>query len=1172
MLLRFAMLFWMLLCLGVPVFSNEFYVTPSHPPNPACPTDKPCQTLDEYAVYSDKYFGNESEVSLVFLNGVADYYLNTHDFTITEKVKFVMRTMYIFDTASICTTQQRGFLFNNVTSIRMTNILITCEEELENTTCFQVIGGETLVGLNIALNSRALLSGVRYISLKESLFEENPLKIEMITTAFIKQREPVPTAPSISITGCTLHSISIRVQHLLNCSILLEDNTVPIGITMSGIGVSVFLKGSYVNLNVYDCDISYYSDTGISIRLDSNSFLQAHLKNTNISHSPVGFEMSAFGSNFSLVFDNCLLSNNGNGAVHVVTDGRSLSTLHSNIIRTCSFQDRESQSISSVSFTGSTFTNNGGGLGLGTSTKGLIETIINNCTFLGNPGTAFKQTYGTLYLIGQNIFANNTGYQGGALSLINAQLCFVNNSTTLFNNNFASDVGGAMYIEPLDLPIEPAECFYQVPTVDDIQKLNIELIFLYNKAARGGDHIYGAAVHDTCIIDRPQNRTPTPSINASQQLFSFDQSSHLSRISSSPKRVCLCNLKGEPECASLKYIDHTTKDLYPGEELKLSVTVVGFEFGALSSVVLASAGSEDIVLGSHETSQLNKHPNCTEITYTAYPPLHNLDNLCPVIILNAEEEHYNTYYSSLAIQNDIDIYNASGYIPQTLLTAGVVISFSFLQCPIGFALIGTPYSCDCTQFFSDNKIVHCSIQNHSKEIYRVGSQWIGTFEHNTTKCTLITQHCPPNYCRQTRIPVDLDNPDVQCDNGRSGILCGTCMANFSRVLGSTVCQYCSNNYLALLFAFSFAGIALVLIIKILELTVAIGTVNGLVFYANIIWAHQNMIAPVDKSPSGIGQFLKVFIAWLNLDLGITTCLFDGLDAYWKTWLQFVFPLYMWTIAGGIIVASHLSFRVSRYFGNSTIHLLATLFLLSFSKILQTIITAVSFTFLYYPGGYIVVWTEDGTVSYLDSAQSILFAVALLVLALLWAPFMITLLFIQPLRKVDHYRPFRWINKWKPLFDAYTGPLKDKFHYWTGILLLARAVITVTCATTNSRTSVLVASITTSILILHTNMYKEWYVSLLEKSFLLNASILLISIIYVDQDTEATVVTVSLGVAFIQFGAIVFAHSVWQAKKWWRKRKDGQARIRQFVAIAVNHDDEYYREPLLGSGRMHYQNM
>ena len=48
-------------------------------------------------------------------------------------------------------------------------------------------------------------------------------------------------------------------------------------------------------------------------------------------------------------------------------------------------------------------------------------------------------------------------------------------------------------------------------------------------------------------------------------------------------------------------------------------------------------------------------------------------------------------------------------------------------------------------------------------------------------------------------------------------------------------------------------------------------------------------------------FLQVSIgnAWLNLDFGIESCFFVGVDAYWKTWLQFLF--YIWATAGVIIV-------------------------------------------------------------------------------------------------------------------------------------------------------------------------------------------------------------------------------------------------------------------------------
>ena len=46
--------------------------------------------------------------------------------------------------------------------------------------------------------------------------------------------------------------------------------------------------------------------------------------------------------------------------------------------------------------------------------------------------------------------------------------------------------------------------------------------------------------------------------------------------------------------------------------------------------------------------------------------------------------------------------------------------------------------------------------------------------------------------------------------------------------------------------------------------------------------------------------LTTFISWMNLDRGIPTCFFEGMDEYSKAWLQFVFLLYIWIITGLII--------------------------------------------------------------------------------------------------------------------------------------------------------------------------------------------------------------------------------------------------------------------------------
>jgi len=118
---------------------------------------------------------------------------------------------------------------------------------------------------------------------------------------------------------------------------------------------------------------------------------------------------------------------------------------------------------------------------------------------------------------------------------------------------------------------------------------------------------------------------------------------------------------------------------------------------------------------------------------------------------------------------------------------------------------------------------------------------------------------------------------MQCENGRSGLLCGKCKSGLSLTLGSSKCTQCSNLHMLLLIPLALAGIALVLLLLICKFTVAAGTINGLVFYSNIVTVNRAIFFPPKQT-----NILTVFIAWLYLDLGIETCFFDGMDAYVKT--------------------------------------------------------------------------------------------------------------------------------------------------------------------------------------------------------------------------------------------------------------------------------------------------
>ena len=106
------------------------------------------------------------------------------------------------------------------------------------------------------------------------------------------------------------------------------------------------------------------------------------------------------------------------------------------------------------------------------------------------------------------------------------------------------------------------------------------------------------------------------------------------------------------------------------------------------------------------------------------------------------------------------------------------------------------------------------------------------------------------------------------------------------------------------------------------MTVASGTLNGLIFYANIVDANRAIFVPQ-------AGWVRVFISWLNLDFGFSTCFYSGMDMYGYNWLQFIFPFYIWMLIVIIIVISCHSAWVTKKVGSNPVAVLATLILLSY---------------------------------------------------------------------------------------------------------------------------------------------------------------------------------------------------------------------------------------------------
>ena len=298
-------------------------------------------------------------------------------------------------------------------------------------------------------------------------------------------------------------------------------------------------------------------------------------------------------------------------------------------------------------------------------------------------------------------------------------------------------------------------------------------------------------------------------------------------------------------------------------------------------------------------------------------------------------------------------------------------------CPPGFNISKSAKSCVCEPRLAQYTN-NCTITNGVGQITRKSGQqfWVGY--DNQSHGLILHPGCPFDDCVNYTIVFPLNNTDMQCAYNMSSLLCGACKKGYSIKLGISHCRRCTNSHLVLLIAFAVMGVALVFLLLVCKLTVATGTLSGLVFYANIVGVNRTTFLPVESN-----SLLSVFIAWLNLDFGIEICFYNGMDAYSKTWLQFVLPVYIWVLVGVMILVSHFSRRFANLLGNNPVSVLATLILLSYTMILRTMIAGIQITYLEYPAYNRMVWLYNANIDYLSGKHIPLFLVAMLVFFVLF---------------------------------------------------------------------------------------------------------------------------------------------------------------------------------------------
>ncbi len=688
-----------------------------------------------------------------------------------------------------------------------------------------------------------------------------------------------------------------------------------------------------------------------------------------------------------------------------------------------------------------------------------------------------------------------------------------------FEENKAALSGGGIYAEDQCLQSEPL-CFYQVYSpqtrtgqlLNEIEKnaiLNsIKVIMINNTAKYAGSQIFGGSM-DQCATTFIRNSTKVFNKIFREGSWKWNQSDH-SYVSSFPRQICFCE-NNIPNC-NIGY----NQTIYPGQSFEVSLLGVGQFNHPVPATILANTSTDYKLRYAKRIKS-----ECTVVKFKVY-----------------SKQPTEVDKITLSVSSEIG-YSAGSYLRS--------INIKYKKCPLGTYIYNS--SCFIENLYFIYTVNSPAIKKSETNV------WVGyynaTSDSNFAAASgfIMFHYCPLGYCNNVTTINITENyfaQDSQCYR-RQGILCGACENKYSLTITSKNCVSCDTkktSYISILVLATLAITVIVLLFMLCcNVTVTEGTINGLLFYISLFNINRYLFLRVSTY-----TFFPSFFAWLNLDIGLEICFTDGFDAFWQTILAFFIPIFIWCVLGIIIFAASKSSRITQIVGSNPVKVLATLILISYTKILQAGVTVFSCTNLQYPSinssmpkPYRSHWLADGNVLCWQGKHLVLVVIGVL-FGVATVLYTLTLLFIQPLQRYSHVRGLRWVAKLKPFFDAYTSPhvIKPRYRFWTGLLLLCRMLSTL-LFTFNSYNNIYkhysMVVIFMGILImclmhLFEGVYKKTWLYVLNASFYLNITLLSLITFYVltrDRNSKLSTkiqeysTNFSLAIAFATFLFIVSYH-------------------------------------------------
>ena len=385
----------------------------------------------------------------------------------------------------------------------------------------------------------------------------------------------------------------------------------------------------------------------------------------------------------------------------------------------------------------------------------------------------------------------------------------------------------------------------------------------------------------------------------------------------------------------------------------------------------------------------------------------------------------------------------------------------------------------------------------------------------------------------------------------------TCQPGHDVSLSSahTRCIKCSTNWyrdlIGIVLAAFIAGIALVIFTLALNMTIAIGTLNGILFYAHIVAANADTYFVPFKTPN----FVTVFISWLNLDIGFDVCFSASAQTevvhVSRAFLQLAFPVYVTCLVIIIIVASEYFPKFAKIIGKGNpVAVLATMILISSAKFLNTVLP--SFSLMYWKPALgsrnvdvrvlgtiktVIEETSNNSTLIFKAISYLLFILVLIILS--------SYIFFSALvfswQWLSQYQGsntlFKWVKyqKLHHFLEPYHAPYNGKYRYWTGLLLFVRIflhVIALLNFSLDPRVNLVsVIFFVGGILLLKgiiaKRVYKNWLIDVVETAVYFNLvafSVFTLYILEVER-SQAVVAYTSVTIIFILLLGVITFHAL-----------------------------------------------